>query len=96
MVWVALLLTGVRFEYRETNLWAHHLPNTKKFREASASKTVPTLSVPMTTPHRLSNPKERRRLADLHVQHVGAAGLQNVRGVEHLHDLEAGDAFSSC
>ena len=33
--------------------------------------------------------------SDLHVEHVGAAGLQNVRGVEHLHDLEAGDAFAS-
>ena len=30
------------------------------------------------------------------MQHVGAARLHDVRGVEHLHDLEAGDAFSSC
>lgn len=35
---------------------------------------LPALSAPMTTPHRLSNPKERRRLAEFHGQSSSSVG----------------------
>ena len=90
-VWIALLLTGLRFEYRETNLWAHHLPNTKKFREASASKTVPTLSVPTNDPHKLTSLDDSIPLL-LYLDRVshGALTPDEPTGVHRTHQLLSG------